>query len=210
MLYIKRILFLVTMLACQFAVAGAYEDMMDAVKRDDTRTIDALLKRGLDANTSDQEGNTLLILAVREGSEKAAKRLVAARARVNARNSLGESALMLAALRGQLEIVRELVDNGADVNSPGWTALMYAAVNGHVDVSRLLISKGAQVNAVADNGFTALMMAVREGHAALVSLLLANGADPELKTASGLTALDLAREKKRPAIVDALVKAGVR
>ena len=55
MSYIKHVSLLVMLLICQFAVAGAYEDMIDAVKRDDTRAISALLKRGVDANTSDQD-----------------------------------------------------------------------------------------------------------------------------------------------------------
>ena len=119
MLLIRYVLALGLVLTCQFASAGAYEDMLDAVKRDDTSRMSALFKRGFDANTTDQEGNTLLMLAAKVGSAKAVKQLVKTRAKVNARNALGESALMLAALQGHLEIVRDLVSDGAEVNSTG-------------------------------------------------------------------------------------------
>src|SRR5438477_12223967 len=124
MLYIRLLAIFALLLMGQFARAGAYEEMIDAVKKDDTHTIASLLKRGFDASSSDQEGNTMLILAAKEGSQKAAKQLVAARAKVNTRNVLGETAVMLAALYGHVEIVRDLVVHGAEINSPGWPPLI--------------------------------------------------------------------------------------
>src|SRR5690606_29408452 len=59
-----------------------------------------------------------------------------------------------------------------------WSALHYAAFAGHEDIVRLLIERGADVNALAPNGSTVLMMAAREGHGALAQLLLAHGASP--------------------------------
>ncbi len=193
---------------CQFAIAGAYEDMLDAVRRDDTKAVAGFLKRGFDANTTDAEGNSLLMLAIKESSAGSVKLLLETRVQINARNALGENALMLAAMAGQLEIVRNLLLRGAQPNQAGWTPLMYAAFNGSVEISRLLLAYGAQINATADNGYTALMMAAREGHPELVSWLIAQGADPGLKTMDGLTALSIAREKKRPDIVKLLGKAG--
>jgi uncharacterized protein len=193
-------------LICQLAAAGVYEDMIAAVKANHIDVIDALLKRGFDVNAVDREGNTLLMIAAKEGSPAATTRLLAAHPKVNARNEFGETALMLASIQGHLDIVRSLLIGGADSNQPGWTPLMYAAANGHINIARLLISYGALVNATADNGYTALMMAAREGHADLVSLLLSHGANPGLKAASGATAMSIARDKNHHAIVESLAK----
>lgn len=212
MLKIKSIGSLLLALVWQTALAGAYEDMLEAVKRNDVRTVSQLLKRGIEAATVDQEGNSLLILAIKEGSLGTVKALLAARADVNSRNALGETALMLAALRGDLEVVRQLLVHGADANPQGdWTPLIYAAVKGSVEISRLLLAYGAQVNAAADsNGSTALMMAVREGHEALVALLLASDADPNLESRTGVTALSAERGQERKEILEMLVKAGAK
>ena len=101
MWYIKIIMrVLLLALVWEVSLAGVYEDMLDAVKKDDVRAVSQLLKRGVDAATVDREGNSLLILAIKEGSVGTVKALLAARADVNSRNALGETALMLAALRG--------------------------------------------------------------------------------------------------------------
>lgn len=212
MWYINLIAGLVLALIWQVSHAGVYEDMLDAVKKDDVQAVSQLLKRGVEAGTVDREGNSLLILAIKEGSVGTVKVLLAARADVNSRNALGETALMLAAMRGDLEVVRQLLIQGAEVNPPGdWTPLIYAAVKGSVEISRVLLAYGAQINATADsNGLTALMMAVREGHRELVAFLLASNADPNLKSHAGSTALAAARERDRKDIVELLLRAGAQ
>ena len=72
---------------------------------------------------------------------------------------------------------------------PGWTPLAYAATNGKTEVVRYLLDIGANPNALSPNGTTALMMAVRGGHAETVDLLLAKGADVNLRNQNGATAL---------------------
>src|SRR3954464_13164347 len=128
----KYIFSLFLMLACQMAVAAnSYEEMVAAVKQDRPEVVAGLIKRGFDPDTSDQEGNTLLMIAAKEGSAAAVKQLLAARAKVESRNEFGETALMMAAIKGNVEITRALVERGASINFPGWTPLMYAAVMGH-------------------------------------------------------------------------------
>ena len=160
MLNNRMIAALLLILASQFAgAASSYEEMIDAVKQDKTEIVSSLLKRGFDPNSSDREGNTLLMMAAKAGSNGVVKQLLAARAKVLSVNEFGETALMMAAIGGHVDIARSLLERGAVLNRPGWTPLMYAATNGHINVARLLISYGAQVNAVADNGISALMMA---------------------------------------------------
>ena len=204
----KCISALVMLFASACAVAGVYEDMIEAVKTDQVTVMKKLVSRGFDVNTTDVEGNTLLMMAAKEGSGGAVSLLLSAKARIDGRNQFGETALMLASIQGRLEIVRTLLQGGAEFNHQGWTPLMYAATNGHANTVRLLISYGAQVNARADNGFTALMMAAREGHEAVVALLLASGADRTLKSDAGGTAVSLARERKHMGVTRLLEPGG--
>ena len=67
-----------------------------------------------------------------------------------------------AALRGNLEAVKQHLAAGADVNAKndyGWAPLHDAAMLGHKEVVELLIAKGAEVNATADTGATPLGLA---------------------------------------------------
>ncbi|MBU4519645.1 MAG: ankyrin repeat domain-containing protein, partial [Gammaproteobacteria bacterium] len=102
-----------------------------------------LTLRGFDLNTVDQRGEGALLIAVREGSRKVALFLLEQPSvKVEARNPNGESPLMLAALKGDLDMARRLIQRKAEVNKPGWTALHYAASNAteaSEDMVRLLL-----------------------------------------------------------------------
>ena len=70
----------------------------------------------------------------------------------------------LAAQKGHVDVVKVLIQNGADVNAVEEykeTALHTAALNGHVDVAKVLIQNGADVNAVnQEDKFTILHVGV--------------------------------------------------
>jgi len=174
------------------AQADTYDDLMKAVKSGDLAEVAALFRKGVDPDTTDMEGNTLLMLAARDGDEPLAELILSQRPKVNARNSVGDSALRLAAFGGHLGIVKRLVVAGARINTPGWTPLIYAAFNGHLEIVRYLIQMGGEVNGVSENGMTALMAAARNGHIEIVRLLLAAKAEVNRKNDHGETALDLA------------------
>ena len=63
--------------ALPLARAGSYDDFFKAVKRDDAKEINDLLRRGFDANTIDPSGRPGLFIAVQEGSLHAAEALIA-------------------------------------------------------------------------------------------------------------------------------------
>ena len=115
----------------------------------------------------------------------------------------GESlsnALVVAVMVGSVDIVKLLLQAGADVNAPGAAGLpLVHAVKGpgptptqRVAVVDLLIYAGADVNARAKDGSTALMGAAMANQTDIVRKLLAAGADPNIRSNSGLTALSLA------------------
>jgi hypothetical protein len=196
--YLKFIALCLVAIGVSSATAGSYDDFFVAIKRDDPATIRSLLQRGFDPNTPSPETLDGLFLALREGSLKAAQALIDwPKTKVETRTPQDESPLMMACLRGQAEVARQLIARGADVNKTGWTPLHYAATNGHVAIMQMLLDENAYIDAESPNGTTPLMMAAMYGSPAAVKLLLESGADPTPKNQLGLTALDFANRGNR-------------
>jgi ankyrin repeat protein len=90
--------------------------------------------------------------------------MLAAGCDTTGRGPNGESLLMIAAKKGQNDIVQDLLDRGGDVNTHDrykTTPLMIAAERGHTETIQLLLAHGAEVNARDFEGRTALMLAIR-------------------------------------------------
>ena len=211
--YFKKLSYLLVFICFSTAHAGSFEDFFSAIQRDDARALTALLQRGFDPNTRDAKGQPGLLLAVREPAPNALRVLLNAKnIQVEARNSQDESPLMMAAIRGQLDIARQLIDKDADVNKPGWAPLHYAVSSSQGDalaVAKLLLDNSAYVDAASPNGTTPLMMAAMYGPPEAVKLLLEESADPTLKNQLGLTAIDFARRANRNDMAD-LIAAAIR
>ena len=179
----------------ELAFGGVYDDWFKAIKLDLDEQVRALLRRGVDPNTIDEErGDTGLIVAAREGSAKVFNVLLQTKdVKLDARSRNGDTAMMLAAYKGNLAAVRALLDKGAEPNQTGWTALHYAASVGNNDIVQLLLDRSAYIDAESPNQTTPIMMAARGGHILTVKLLLDEGADVTLKNGAGMTAIDFAK-----------------
>jgi uncharacterized protein len=188
------------------AHAGAHDDFFKAVKLDDANEISSLLSRGFDPNVTEAErGDTGMILALREDSMKVFDVLLNAREidlESKARN--GDTALMIAAYKGNKPAVEALLRKQAQVNRPGWTPLHYAAAVGRNDIVKLLLENSAYIDAESPNKTTPIMMAARAGHILTVKLLLDEGADATLKNMDGRTAIDFAKMHDHNDIVEGL------
>ena len=88
----------------------------------------------------------------------------------------GGTALMLAAARNHLQMVKFLISNGANVNladEGGGTALIYAVWTGYKDLVALLLEKGADIYAKTRDGRTPLSVAKQYGHTEIEKMLKA-------------------------------------
>jgi uncharacterized protein len=210
--YFKKILYLLVVICVFVANAGSYEDFFTAVTRDDAATVRELLNRGFDPNTINEQRLTGLYLALRDSSMKTAEVLVDwPKTNVESRTPQDESPLMMAALRGQIEMVRKLIARDADVNKTGWTPLHYAATSAHLEIIELLLENHAYIDAESPNGTTPLMMAAQYGSPAAVKSLLEAGADATLKNQRGLGAIDFAYKAGRTdsaELIAAFVRSG--
>lgn len=188
--------------------AGAYDDFFRAIEQDNGAAITELLQRGMDPNSRSPDGQVALYLALRGPSPKATEALWAHPALdLNARNVAGETPLMMAALRGELEWARKLIERGAAVQQTGWSAVHYAATGPEPRLIELLLDRGAAPNAESPNRSTPLMMAAKYGPEASVDLLLRRGADPKLRNDLKLNAADFARGAGRESLSERLEKA---
>lgn len=117
-----------------------------------------------------------------------------------------------AAERGDLEAVRTLLRQGADVNtaqSDGMTALHWAASNNDVEIVSTLLYAGATVRATTRlGGYTPLHLAGRGGHAEVARLILERGADPDVFTATGVTAMHFAADADAAGVIRELAAHG--
>lgn len=111
---------------------------------------------------------------------------------INARDNLGRSALMLAAMNGHVEAVCFALDNKADItakDNSGMSSLLHSAANGHVDVVRILLDRRADVNSKDLKGRTALTHAAAHGHTECMRVLLESRADVNMADGEGITPL---------------------
>ena len=182
-----------------FSFAGSYEDFFIALQNDQVKVVSSLLSRGFDPNTVNLKAEPALLNALNVGALSSAEVLIRhPKINVNVRNAHGETALMLACLKGHVSLAKLLISRQADINHPGWTPLHYAATGGHVELIQILLEESAYIDAESPNGTTPLMMAARYGSAKATQLLIEEGADLQTKNQLGFTALDFANQGNRP------------
>ena len=205
----KYIVYLVVLIGCNVCRSGSFDDFFIAIKNDRGDEVTSLLQRGFDVNTRDASGQPGLTLAMRERSLKAAKALLAVPALdVNALNAARESALMLAALKGEVTGAHMLLDRGAQIQLPGWSPIHYAATGPEAKLVDLFLDRGADVNALAPNGSTPLMMAAQYGTEESLKVLLDRGADASRRNQLDLRAADFARMAGRDSLARKLEGVG--
>jgi ankyrin repeat protein len=165
------------------------KEFFDALEANEPVAVRKLLVRGVSSNLVDPERGPAIVFAAQARGFQALRVLLDSRLTdIDARNSRGETALMYAALHGELDVARLLLRRGAQVNMSGWTPLHYAAIGGRTEMITLLLEHHAYIDSPSANGTTPLMMAARDGQFRIARLLVEQGADPSLRNEAGLGA----------------------
>ena len=118
--------------------------------------------------------------------------LLATTASIRKVNCSGDTSLIYAVRRNDVDLIKRLLRNGADAkatNDRGETALMFAARKGNSDAK-----------AVPNSGYTALMLAAKYGSVEMVKRLLPKS-DPKTTNWRKETAYDLAKKYHRNQVV---------
>lgn len=150
---------------------------------------------------SSEQASSNLYNAVLDNDIENVKDILSKGGDPNVTNFLGMTALNAAAGDGNIEIVKLLLDNGADINGVdlmlGWTPLMSAANDGHNEIVKLLIKRGADIDIQDTGGYTALIYAATAGETEAAKILIDAGADID-HISGGYSALTSAVEQSHP------------
>jgi ankyrin repeat protein len=178
----------------------------------------------------------MLLAFIRDGDRTQVEQLLHKGANANARDEAGDTSLMRAALYADVEMMRVLIESGAEVQVRGQdgTAPLLRTAN-DLDKMRLLLDRGAPVDdfalvaaasvpgcrgalelllAHAGNvrsagpAYTPLMAAAGHGDLDAVNCLLAHGANVKVKTPTGFTALIAAALSGNAKVVALLLERG--
>ena len=212
--------------AQQPGAANPEQEFLDAIKKGNSTRVDELLKQNpalIKART--KKGVTAVLVAVYSRHSEIAESLLAAGIEPNifeaaatgrverVRQLLKKNPDLVKAYTpdgwtalhlnfGHLEIVKLLLDSGADINSLSMngfsaTPLQGAAAAKRIDLARLLIDRGANVNCRGEEGVSPLHEVAGNGELEFAKLLLEHGANINAKDDHGKTPLTIALEYKQ-------------
>ncbi len=159
------------------------DQFASAIESADIRAVGALIEDGAAADTPIVYGEfstTPLIKAADGGKLAIVKLLLEKGAKVNARSTDGQTALMAAVMRGFDDVVEVLLAAGADVkarDARGNSAFGIAVFGAKLEIAELLLARGGDPNeADPSNGITPLLGAASTGGEETLRWLVAKGA----------------------------------
>lgn len=158
------------------------------------------------------ETDNFLMRAVKEGSVKNVNQYLTDGVDADLPNSDGFTPMVVAAYKGDVNVMKALTAAGADPNlagAHGITPLIAAAANNNLNAVKYLVNEQAAYPNIPDSlGKTAAQHACENGHIKVLEFLSANNADTERASVSGDNCLTLAIKNKESKIVSSLLKSG--
>jgi hypothetical protein len=170
----RRLLMLAFPVICAAALAAQdlNEDLIDAVRKGDVPSVEALIAKGANVNASWRYGETPLFFACDRGFAPVVKVLLEHGAEVNVKDSFyGMTPVARAADKDHVDIVKMLLAKGANADS----VLISGAEDGKPDLVKAALDSG---RAKKESLSWALSAAIREKHPEVAELLKAAGATP--------------------------------
>lgn len=162
-------------------------------------------------DSTDEDGNTFLLRALKEGNTEEALRLVKKGVNLEARNNQGETPLLLAVKGEHLPLVESLLENGAraDTRTQDDQAPLHLAVaQGNYGIASLLANTTAGLDQRNSLGETPLLLAVKEGQQDIARLLIRAGADLDRGDPEGKAPLHWAVVKQDRGLATLLIEGG--
>jgi ankyrin repeat protein len=210
---IKVALTLLVAFGLSHAAETSDSRLVDAARKQDQKTVRALLGQKVDVNARSSDGATALLWLAHWNDLDTASLLLGAGADANAANDFRMTPLSEACTNGNAALVRSLLKSGANPNTPiatGVPPLMTCAKSGSADAVRMLIEYGAAVNAKEpEENQTALMWAAAERHPDVVKALIDAHADLKANSKHGFTAIHFAAREGDLESIQLLLAAGV-
>ncbi|KAF9952143.1 hypothetical protein BGZ72_006517 [Mortierella alpina] len=140
-----------------------------------TECVQLLLHAGASAMVGNEESITPLIIASYNGFVSICRLLIAiGHADVNQQDNTLKSALLLASYAGHVDVMAELIEHGASLNTLdqyGWSSLMLAAYAGKLEACKLLLAHGADPHIRTANGKNARSLSWDAGHKSIASYI---------------------------------------
>ena len=177
----------------------------------DYNVVESLLKNGLSANTTLDDGSFPLLFAAEAGNIRICKLLIEKGANVNLVPRNGQTALIGSILAKHENITDLLIEKGANINLPdylGKTPLIHAASIDDTAMCVFLLKNNADLKAKDNFGTDAFMTAVVYGQKASINLLLKYKADPNTYDKKGVTPIMILVKNNDIEYLDTLIVHG--
>ncbi|XP_043479806.1 putative ankyrin repeat protein RF_0381 [Leptopilina heterotoma] len=172
--------------------------MHTAAAKGHSEIVTILCERNFPINEGDPSGDTPLHLAISNNHPSVFDILVK-KSNLNATNIYGETPLHLATEGNHIQLVKILLENGANVNEQtrrGSTPLHLALIKKHIELTEILLQNGADVNIQQIQDMTPFHLAISGNHIQLVEKFLQNGANVNLQLEDGTSSLHITVENK--------------
>jgi len=178
-------------------VTGPINKLVEAVYNEDLEEVTQLIARGARVNSKDKnnDGITALHAAIEMGNAEIAQLLLSSGAKINGRDSLKRTPLMMLDDDATPELLQLLLRYGAKIDladKKGLTALSHYAKYSDPEMVRLFVAAGANVNAANKLKETPLLIATRGGNLDIVRVLLESGANANPRNKANETAWGVA------------------
>lgn len=189
------------------------EKAINAAMNNNFETLKTCVEEGVDVNTRNNNGASLLFTACYKKNLKMVNYLLEKGANCNSKINLGATPLFVAVQgNDHVEIVKELLKKGADTNiqnHEGNTPLILtASENGNLEIAKLLIENGADVNLANNMNITALYFAAQNNYIDFAKILLNHKVNPNISMHEGATPLFVASQLGYTNMVKLLLENG--
>lgn len=186
--------------------------ILEYLLEENVEKVKELVENGADVNYKTEDGDYLIMLAVKMQNIALIKLLLDHKAHVNIKNRIGlKSPLVLATELKNRGVIAMLINAGADINvrdKLGRTPLFISIENGDIDTVEYLVNKGADFNVFNTDNKTVLMYAIEVGREDIVDKILEFKPDLNVMSSKGTSALMCATDKGDVENAKKLIEAG--